>query len=319
MAATVLLIALVPLAWIWLRRRGTDRRARLAALTALTLFLTFDLVAFGAFTRLSDSGLGCPDWPGCYAQASPLGARADIHEAQAALPSGPVTWSKAWIEMIHRYLAATVGTLIVVTALATWIERRHTPISPWWPTATLVWVVIQGLFGKYTVTLKLYPAVVTLHLLGGLVLLVLLARQREAYRPRALVLPGALRSGVAVALGLLWVQIALGGWVSTNYAVLACSGFPLCNGRWWPQADFGAGFTFLRGLGVDAAGAPLPFDALVAIHLAHRSFAAVVAAALAGLAWALLRRGDAATRRWGRALALLLALQLATGLSNVVL
>ncbi|MDE2370973.1 MAG: COX15/CtaA family protein [Burkholderiales bacterium] len=319
MAATVLLIALVPLAWIWLRRRGADRRVRLAALTALTLFLTFDLVVFGAFTRLSDSGLGCPDWPGCYAQASPIGARADIHEAQTALPSGPVTWSKAWIEMIHRYLAATVGLLIVVTVVATWLERRHTPISPWWPTATLVWVVVQGLFGKYTVTLKLYPAIVTLHLLGGLVLLVLLARQREAYRPRPLALPAALRAGVAMALALLWVQIALGGWVSTNYAVLACSGFPLCNGSVWPPADFSAGFTLLRGLGVDAAGGPLSLDALVAIHLAHRGFAVVAAMALAGLAWALLRRGDAATRRWGRLLALLLAAQLITGLSNVVL
>ena len=99
-------------------------RARLAALTALTLFLTFDLIVFGAFTRLTDSGLGCPDWPGCYGDASPIGAAADIHAAQSALPSGPVTFSKAWIEMIHRYLAMTVGALILVMALASWVWRR---------------------------------------------------------------------------------------------------------------------------------------------------------------------------------------------------
>jgi cytochrome c oxidase assembly protein subunit 15 len=110
-------IALVPLAWLWLRQRGSDTRGRLAALTALTLFLTFDLVVFGSFTRLSDSGLGCPDWPGCYGEVSPFGARADIDAAQTAMPSGPVTWSKAWIEMIHRYLAMTVGVLILVMAV----------------------------------------------------------------------------------------------------------------------------------------------------------------------------------------------------------
>jgi hypothetical protein len=190
------LLALLPLAWVWLRQRGADTRARLAALTTLTLFLTFDLIVFGAFTRLTDSGLGCPDWPGCYGQASPLGARAQIHAAQTAMPSGPVTWSKAWIEMIHRYLAMTVGALILVDdgelAVAWRPQRQRLPLSPWWPTLTLVWVVVQGLFGKYTVTLKLYPAVVTLHLLGGLVLLALLAQQHAAFR---------VNSGAALALG----------------------------------------------------------------------------------------------------------------------
>ncbi len=313
-----LVIALLPLSWVWLRQRGASMPRRLAALTTLTLFLTFDLVVFGAFTRLSDSGLGCPDWPGCYGAASPLGAHDEIHAAQAALPSGPVTWNKAWIEMVHRYLAMTVGALILVTAAASWRERRRLPFSPWWPTLTLVWVIVQGLFGKYTVTLKLYPAVVTLHLLGGVALLALLAVQHEAFRQRALALPARLHRAAIVALAVLVVQVALGGWVSTNYAVLACTGFPQCNGQWWPAMDTG-GFTLLRELGMAAHGDALPFDALVAIHVTHRLFAIVASVVLGVLAWRLWRAGEAVARRFGLTLALLLAAQVLSGLSNVVL
>ncbi|MDP1901645.1 MAG: COX15/CtaA family protein [Rubrivivax sp.] len=312
-------MALLPLSWVWLRQRGADTPARLAALTALTLFLTFDLVVFGAFTRLTDSGLGCPDWPGCYGQASPLAAREEIHAAQAALPGGPVSWSKAWIEMIHRYLAMTVGALIVVMTVAGWSERRRLPFSPWWPTLSLAWVIAQGLFGKYTVTLKLYPAVVTLHLLGGLILLAMLAAQHAALGRRALALPAAVRRWGLVALATLAVQVGLGGWVSTNYAVLACTGFPQCNGLWWPAMDFGHGFTLLHELGQTRQGAPLPFEALVAVHMAHRLFAVVATLVLAGLAWKLWRLGDAAARRLGGLLALLLLAQFGSGLANVVL
>ena len=311
-----MVVALLPLSWWWLRQRRAEPRTRLAALTVLTLFLTFDLIAFGAFTRLTDSGLGCPDWPGCYGSASPIGARDEIHAAQTAMPTGPVTFSKAWIEMIHRYLAMTVGVLILVMAVFSWMERRRLPHSPWWATATLIWVIVQGLFGKYTVTLKLYPAVVTLHLLGGLALLALLAIQHEAFRDRAITLARPLRRLAMVALAALAVQIALGGWVSTNYAVLACSGFPSCNGQWWPPMNFTDGFTLLRPLGYAADGSLLGFDALVAIHFVHRAFAVVVATLLLTLAWRLQAAGQ---RRFGGALAGLLLLQLLSGLSNVVL
>ena len=317
LALLACVIALLPLSWIWLRQRGADSRGRLAALTAVTLFLTFDLIVFGSFTRLSDSGLGCPDWPGCYGEASPLGARHEIHAAQSALPNGPVTWSKAWIEMIHRYLAMTVGVLILVMAAASWGLRRSLPHSAWLPTLTLVWVVVQGLFGKYTVTLKLYPAVVTMHLLGGLLLLALLAVQHEAFRARPLAAASGLRRLALASLGLLVVQVALGGWVSTNYAVLACTGFPACNGEWWPAMDFRHGFTLLRELGHDGRGGYLTRDALVAIHMTHRLFALVVSGVLIVLALQLWRAR--ALRRFGLGLALLLAAQIASGLSNVVL
>jgi cytochrome c oxidase assembly protein subunit 15 len=319
------IVALLPLSWVWLRSRGADTRGRLAALTALTLFLTFDLIVFGAFTRLSDSGLGCPDWPGCYGEASPFGARADIHAAESALPSGPVTWSKAWIEMIHRYLAMTVGVLILVMAATAWVERRRLPFSPWLPSFTLLWVIVQGLFGKYTVTLKLYPAIVTLHLLGGLFLLALLAVQHTRFvqqgaaRPEAplLALSTGLRRLAALALAVLALQIASGGWVSTNYAVLACQGFPQCNGQWWPQMNFSEGFTLLRHLGRTQDGGYLSFEALMAIHMVHRLLAVLATAVLGWLAWRLWRH--AAAQRFGAALAGLLLLQLASGLSNVVL
>ncbi|MDE2146766.1 MAG: COX15/CtaA family protein [Burkholderiales bacterium] len=322
MALLAGLIALLPLGWLALRWRGAGARARMAALTALALFLTFDLVVFGAFTRLTDSGLGCPDWPGCYAQASPLGARGDIEQAQATAPGGPVSWHKAWIEMIHRYLAMTVGVLIVVLTLASWWRHRPggaAPVSPLWPSVTALWVVVQGLFGKYTVTLKLYPAVVTAHLLGGLVLLALLAVQHAAYSARPVALAPRWRRAAAAVLALLAVQVFLGGWVSTNYAVLACTGFPKCNGQWWPPTDFGQAFSLLRELGHTADGAGFPFDALVTIQMTHRLFAVAVALAAGALAFGLLRQPDPGARRHGRWLLALIVAQLATGLSNVVL
>ena len=309
-----------PLLLLWWRRsRGVGLAARLAALTALTLFLTVDLIGFGAFTRLSDSGLGCPDWPGCYGQAHPLAAAAEISAAQAALPTGPVTVAKAWIEMVHRYLAMAVGLLIVVAAALGWWARAALPHSPAWGGVTLAWVIVQGLFGKYTVTLKLYPAIVTLHLLGAMVLLALLVLQHESFRDRPLQAPGLTRRGVALVAALVVLQVALGGWVSTNYAVLACTGFPSCNGQWWPTADWGKGFTLLRELGRDGQGSYLPLGALVAIHWVHRLFAVVLSVALLWLASRLWRSGGLAARRFGLGLGVLLLAQLGSGLSNVVL
>ncbi len=313
-------IALGPLAWVLLRHRQAAPAQRLHALTLLTLFLTFDLVVFGAFTRLTDSGLGCPDWPGCYGSASPLGARDEIHAAQSALPTGPVTPPKAWIEMIHRYLATAVGVLIVAMTAFAWSLRRQTShISPWWPTFTLLWVIAQGAFGALTVTMKLFPAIVTLHLLGGMGLLALLAVQSEVFTPRPIALSPALRRGVGWVAALVLLQIALGGWVSTNYAVLACTDFPTCQGHWWPPMDFQHGFALWRELGVTNSGSYLPFAALTAIHYTHRLMAYVVLAAALVLAWRLTQTHDASARHFANGLLVLAAWQLLSGLSNVVL
>ena len=321
MALFGLLLALLPLAWVGRRHRHEGPAGWLKALTVLTLFLTFDLVLFGAFTRLTDSGLGCPDWPGCYGSATPLGAHADIHAAQTAMPSGPVTHGKAWVEMTHRYLATGVGMLITVLAVAGWREalRRRATVSPWWATVTWFWVCLQGAFGALTVTMKLYPAIVTLHLLGGFGLLMLLAAQSQAYLRAPLPLGRGLRAGAWAVLALTLAQAGLGGWVSTNYAVLACTDFPTCQGGWWPPMAFSEAFTVLRPLGLNPDGSLLPFSALTAIHFVHRLGAAVLLLAVAGLAWRLHASGDAAQRRWARLLAACALWQLASGLGNVVL
>jgi cytochrome c oxidase assembly protein subunit 15 len=318
-----LLVAGGPLVWVWWKSRGASVSRRMQLLTVLTLFLTFDLVLFGAFTRLTDSGLGCPDWPGCYGHASPLGASGQIDQAVSVLPSGPVTHGKAWVEMIHRYLATGVGVLILVMTALAWVKRSQLAASPWWPTLTLFWVCLQGAFGALTVTMKLFPAVVTLHLLGGLVLLALL-RKQSVHFARSGLPQGAGRVTHSRGLfalwcavtALVWLQIALGGWVSTNYAVLACTEFPACQGSWWPDMNFSDGFSLWRALGEDARGQPLAFSALTAIHYVHRMGAYVVIAGVSLLAWRLHRvpalRGGA---KW---LALLVLWQFATGLSNVV-
>lgn len=317
-------VALVPLIWVIWRHRHSDPAVRRRALTVLTLFLTFDLVLFGAFTRLSDSGLGCPDWPGCYGSASPLGAHASIGAAQSAMPTGPVTHGKAWIEMLHRYLATGVGALITVLAVTAWLEARRRQqtsamtVSPWWPTVTWLWVCGQGAFGALTVTMKLYPAIVTLHLLGGLGLLVLLAIQSQLSQRSTLQLTPALRWGAVTVLALVIVQTALGGWVSTNYAVLACTEFPTCQGSWWPPMDFDHGFTVLRELGAGKDGGYLPFAALTAIHMVHRIGAAILVVAMGVLVWRLWASGQAPLRRWAMALTAALVWQVASGLSNVL-
>ena len=314
-------LALGPLAWFWVRHRGANATARQRALTLLTLFLTFDLVLFGAFTRLTDSGLGCPDWPGCYGSASPLGARQQIDVAQSALPSGPVTHGKAWIEMIHRYLASAVGVLILVLAALSWLAARRgqARVSPWWAGITLLWVCVQGAFGALTVTMKLFPAIVTLHLLGGLILLALLTCQSQLLAPMPLPLPGRLKQGAMAVALLATVQITLGGWVSTNYAVLACTDFPRCQGSWWPPMNFSEGFTVWRELGAGSSGGFIQFSALTAIHYAHRLMAYALMASMLALAWGLHRDGSAVPRRFAIGLASLVAWQLFSGLSNVLL
>ncbi|MEI2678211.1 MAG: COX15/CtaA family protein [Burkholderiaceae bacterium] len=317
-------LALAPVLWVAWRYRRADAARRRQALTLITLFLTFDLVLFGAFTRLTDSGLGCPDWPGCYGSASPLGALQAIGAAQTAMPTGPVTHGKAWIEMIHRYLATGVGALITWLAVAAWLDARKIRhglpprLSPWWATLTWVWVCGQGAFGALTVTMKLYPAIVTLHLLGGLGLLALLSVQSQAQQP-PLPMSRAMFRGTVLVFLVSLAQIALGGWVSTNYAVLACTDFPTCQGAWWPPMDFEHGFTVARELGAGKDGGYLPFAALTAIHMAHRLGAAVVVVAIGALAWRLRASGQPELRRWAGVLAVVVAWQLISGLSNVVL
>ncbi len=309
-------VAIGPLAWWWLQHKSANtqgqRIKRLQALTAFTLFLTFDLVLFGAFTRLTDSGLGCPDWPGCYGSATPFGAKSHVDAAQSAIPTGAVTTTKAWIEMLHRYLATSVGVLILMLMIQSWWTHRssrkqvqqkvrelskfqpqaHLQINPWWPTVSLVWVCVVGAFGALTVTLKLFPAIVTLHLLGALLLLALLTWQAGHYhkvvsQASVIKVTKRIRTVLIVTFALVWLQIALGGWVSTNYAVLVCDTFPACQKSFWPEMNFAQGFTLWRELGLTSTGENITFSALTAIHYTHRLTAYVVFIALGYAAWTL--------------------------------
>ncbi len=254
---------------------------------------------------------------------SPVGASSSIAAAQEAMPHGPVSFSKAWIEMIHRYLATAVGVLIMVLALVSWVERKRLSVSYVWPLVTLVWVCLQGAFGALTVTMKLFPAIVTLHLLGGLGMLALLRAQSVAYALAAPDSPGPVplhrrwRLALVVTTVLLWLQIALGGWVSTNYAVLVCGDFPTCQGSWWPAMNFREGFTLWRELGQNHAGDAITFPALTAIHYVHRLMAYAVLALMLWLGWRLW--SVERMRPTARALLLLAAWQFASGLTNVVL
>jgi cytochrome c oxidase assembly protein subunit 15 len=340
------LLASGPVLWVVLRHGRGEEQGRYQALVWVTLLLTFDLVLFGAFTRLTDSGLGCPDWPGCYGNASPLGAHADIAAAQAALPSGPVTHGKAWVEMVHRYLAMGVGGLIVVLTVSAWLgldglrtSTQNAPapctaprrLNPWWPTATLVWVGVQGAFGALTVTMKLFPAIVSLHLLGGYGLLALLTvqvvRMGPAVRPLSATsdarassqvrVPAHFKAWMLLGLAMLLVQVTSGAWVSTNYAVLACTEFPQCQGSWWPAMDFAQGFTVWHPLGALADGTSISLAALTAIHFVHRGLAVLTVLLLGLLAYR--AQAHMLLRRASHWLAGLLLLQLITGLSNVVL
>ena len=315
-----LIAALLPLSVVWASKDVNKFRK----LAWVTLFLTFDLIMFGAFTRLTDSGLGCPDWPGCYGHANPVQAHAQISAAEAAMPHGPVTVTKAWIEMIHRYLAMAVGVLIVAMMVVAWMRwrksgRRDRVYAPLVPTLLFGFVCLQGAFGAWTVTMKLQPVIVTTHLLLGMVLLGMLtwmAARQSLHAPIAAA--GArLRVAAVIGLALLVMQIALGGWVSTNYAALACTDFPLCHGAVVPPMDYEHGFTLWRELGKTAGGDFLPFDALTAIHWTHRTFAFVVLAYLGWLGHKAMRIDG--LQKTGRGLLIMIAVQFLIGMATVFL
>ena len=320
-------------------------------LTAAALLLCTVVVVFGAYVRLSDAGLGCPDWPGCYGHLSVPVEAGHVAQAQQDFPGRPVEHAKAWKEMIHRYLASTLGLLIVGLALLSF--RADCPRRL--PKVLLALVIFQGLLGMWTVTWLLKPLAVTAHLLGGLTTLALLLwlwldtrgarapaergaaslaqrldphagefrNEREALSGLQPVAPPAtgafgLRFWPALALVLLAGQIFLGGWTSSNYAALACPDLPTCQGRMWPELDVKEAFTLWRGLGQNYEYGVLDNRARVTIHHLHRVGALAVSVVLVALgAW--LWRRDYPWNRFGQVILGLLAVQVLIGASMVVL
>lgn len=282
--------------------------------------LALGVVVLGAWVRLTDAGLGCPDWPGCYGTLTVPNDADELAYASEAYPERPVETQKAWNEMIHRYFAGTLGLLVFALVVLAWRARRDDPDQPVkLPTALGALIVFQALLGMWTVTMLLKPVIVMLHLLGGMATLGLLFwLTLRAWRPGTRnAVPFA---GMALAgLCFVYAQIALGGWTSTNYAALACPDWPTCQGQWWPETNFKEGFVLWRGTGVDYEGGVLDGEARTAIHLTHRIGAIIVTGLLALLLWRAFRSPRGAVRTAATAVAVALVLQISIGLGIIQL
>ncbi|MEX2482338.1 MAG: COX15/CtaA family protein [Gammaproteobacteria bacterium] len=293
-------------------------RALSLCLPALALVV----IVFGAYVRLTDAGLGCPDWPGCYGRLTVPEHRVDVHLDNPDWSARPLDTGKAWREMIHRYLASALGFGIVILAL--FVAR-----SPGSGAAVKVvyglvpLVMFQGALGMWTVTLMLKPLVVSAHLLGGLATLALLwwnllsvtAGQRSGREAGSRPI---LHWAALAALAVLVFQIFLGGWTSANYAALACTDFPTCHGRWWPQTDFAEAFVLWRGLGINYEFGVLETPARTAIHMAHRLGALATLFVVATAAVLALRSSRTHVRRVGWCILAALSVQLILGMGNIL-
>jgi cytochrome c oxidase assembly protein subunit 15 len=303
-------------------------KQRLIRLVTFTLLFGFVVVGLGAFTRLVDAGLGCPDWPGCYGFLTIPVSPERVERAEARFPDAPVEFEKALWEMVHRYVAGVLGILIAAIAVVAYRERRRytvlttsaasdierLPLAL--PFALVILVIWQAAFGAWTVTLKLWPQIVTTHLLGGfatlsLLWLLLLRLGVGAHWQ----VPARLAPHAMLALVLVILQIALGGWVSSNYAALACHDFPTCHGDWWPAMNMREGFNLAQSVGPNYLGGMLESDARVAIHFAHRLGALVILLVVGALIWRMWK----ARSMLALPLAGALAIQLLLGVLNIVL
>lgn len=295
--------------------------------TVLAAMLCLVVVVLGAYVRLSNAGLGCPDWPGCYGHVTPAAALRNAEQVARDYPGLNIETGKAWREMIHRYAASTLGLLIVIITALAWQDRRRRSMA--FHFTLLGTVVAQGVLGMLTVTWLLKPLIVTLHLLGGLSTLgLLLWLMLGELGGGSVTLPPSgsdrmalrmLRRAAAVALAVLALQIALGGWTSSNYAAMACPDVPRCQNAWWPPMDLGDAFVLWRGLDINYEGGVLDHPARVAIHFMHRLgaiLATLVLTATALLAWRQ-RRHSARLTRAAVLVGVLLATQLTIGISMV--
>ena len=304
----------------------------------IAFVLTLTVIILGAYVRLSDAGLGCPDWPGCYGRLLAPTQASVVEQASLAFPERPVEVAKAWKEMVHRYAAGLLGLVVLMLAALAWRERRRPGQPVVVPLALLALIVFQSLLGMWTVTLQLKPVVVMAHLLGGFATLLLvwqlvLATGKEtnarwpdrgsATRPEGQkaqhIAPRRLLPWAGLATLVLVTQIALGGWTSANYAALACPDFPQCQGQWWPRMDFREGFVLWRGTGTDFEFGVLDMPARTAIHVAHRMGAITTLLLLGGLALLILWRGDRHLRRLAGVTLALLLTQAGLGVANVLL
>ncbi len=289
-------------------------------LALLGVVMALCVVVLGAYVRLSDAGLGCPDWPGCYGTLTVPQSEAAIQQAQTVYPHSTVESGKAWKEMIHRYLAGTLGLVVLALFLLAWKNKRDLKTSPWLTTLLLAVIVFQAALGMWTVTMLLKPVIVSAHLLGGMTTLGLLAwiaHRHWGHYSNTLVHNNSMRKLIRFALLIILLQIFLGGWTSTNYAALACTDFPTCHGAWMPEMDFKDAFHLVRDLGQSANGGNLTLASLTAIQWTHRVGAIITLIYLGFLAINGLKYAQ--LNKLSLALIAVLFAQIALGIANLVL
>jgi cytochrome c oxidase assembly protein subunit 15 len=293
-------------------------------LALCAVFLAVGVIGLGAFTRLVDAGLGCPDWPGCYGQLLWPNSAEEIRAAEQAFPEAPVEMDKTWPEMVHRYFATTLGLFSIALLFMAWRHRGSgQPLKL--PLFLLGFVILQGLFGMWTVTLKLWPQVVTAHLIGGFTTLSLLwlltlrlGNSRWQLDAAGLETARSLRPLAMLGLVIVVLQITLGGWTTSNYAAVACPDLPTCQAQWLPPMDFASGFNLFQAVGPNYLGGVMDNDARVAIHMSHRIGAIVTLLYIGWLSYRLLASSQPVMQRQGRLVGSVLLLQFALGLSNIL-
>ena len=289
-------------------------------LVLISVILTLCVVVFGAYVRLTDAGLGCPDWPGCYGTLTVPESIESIENAQQAFPESPVETDKAWIEMIHRYLAGILGIIIFIVAFLSYKNRDEIKVPLIIPFFLVGLLCFQAALGMWTVTMLLKPAIVSLHLMGGMTILGLLtfiAHRHWGSVNHTTVLDPAARFFIRLSLLLLFIQILLGGWTSTNYAALACTDYPTCHGSLIPVMDFKNSFSIFRELGMTPDGQQLSLEALHAIQWVHRVGAIVLTVYLVSMAYFL--RSYPGIRFYKNLLLVVLAIQFIIGIANLLL
>ena len=290
------------------------------SLVLMGAILALCVVVLGAYVRLTDAGLGCPDWPGCYGALTVPQSEAAIQNAQAAYPHSTVLVGKAWREMAHRYLAGSLGLIVLSICIFGWSAKREIKASAWLPTFLVVLIGFQAMLGMWTVTMLLKPAIVSAHLLGGmstLAILVWLAHRHWGHSSANIVQSSPLRFMIRLALVILFMQIFLGGWTSTNYAALACTDFPTCHGLWMPEMDFKDAFHLVRELGQSANGGQLTLASLTAIQWTHRLGALITFIYLLVLALNIMKYWQLKTL--GVVLLIVLFTQIGLGIANLIL
>ena len=293
---------------------------QIKTLLKFTLVFTFLVILMGAYTRLSDAGLGCPDWPGCYGHIKVPTQTHELEKAEMHFPGLAVEPEKAWLEMIHRYIAGTLGILVFIILL---LCLKHHDAPKKLPIFISLLIIFQAALGMWTVTMKLMPIVVMSHLIGGFSLISLLLLLYLRTKP--LRIPGGdgharkLAPLAMICLGILVIQIVLGGWTSSNYAALACTTLPICEGNWIDNLRFADAFSPFQGEHPSFEYGVLDYETRMTIHVSHRLWGVITAVALIFLALKLFKTRATVLRQSGILLVLLVVVQIALGISNVVL